>query len=110
MPADGGLPTLSAMPPAGELVGREPELAVLTGALDEASAGRGGVVLLAGEAGIGKTRLAEEALARVGVLVLRARTSPEGTPPFGPIASVLRAFLRVEPHGLASIGALEVER
>jgi hypothetical protein len=97
------------MPPTGELVGRERELAVLVGALDEASADRGGLVLLAGEAGIGKTRLAEEALSRAGVRVLRARTSPEGAPPFDPIASVLRAFLRLEPHGLAVIGVLEGE-
>jgi len=79
---------------------------VLVGALDETSAGRGGLVLLAGEAGIGKTRLAEEALSRAGVRVLRARTSPEGAPPFDPIASVLRAFLRLEPDGL---GGLEGE-
>ncbi|MDA1128584.1 MAG: AAA family ATPase [Chloroflexi bacterium] len=41
-------------------IGRQPELAVLTTALDEAMAGRGQMVMLAGEPGIGKTRLAEE--------------------------------------------------
>jgi DNA-binding CsgD family transcriptional regulator/tetratricopeptide (TPR) repeat protein len=40
-----------------ELLEREAELEVLTGALAEAAAGRGGVVVVAGEAGIGKSAL-----------------------------------------------------
>jgi class 3 adenylate cyclase/tetratricopeptide (TPR) repeat protein len=42
------------------LVGREAELEVLKDALREASAGKGGVVLVAGEPGLGKTRLVWE--------------------------------------------------
>ena len=42
------------------LVGRDGELARVTGLLDDALAGRGRLVLCTGEAGIGKTRLAEE--------------------------------------------------
>ena len=41
-------------------VGREAELSALRGALDAAVQGRGGVYLLRGEAGIGKTRTARE--------------------------------------------------
>ncbi|MCI0904140.1 MAG: AAA family ATPase, partial [Chloroflexi bacterium] len=41
-------------------IGRQQELAVLTAALDEALAGRGQLVMLAGEPGIGKTRTAQE--------------------------------------------------
>ena len=52
------------MPPAvgtDLFVGRRPEMAELTAALDGALEGRGGLVMLAGEPGIGKTRLTEGA-------------------------------------------------
>ncbi|TLZ49544.1 MAG: hypothetical protein E6K18_07920, partial [Methanobacteriota archaeon] len=42
------------------LVGRTAEVGKLRGALDSALAGQGRVVFVAGEAGIGKTRLLEE--------------------------------------------------
>jgi predicted ATPase len=45
-------------------VGRDAELAALTAALDAAIAGEPAVVLLSGEAGVGKTRLVEEAAER----------------------------------------------
>ena len=78
-------------------VGRDGVLATLRGALDGAIAGNGAVVLLCGDAGIGKTRTAEEiareAAAR-GVRVAAARC-PETTaaPAFWPWTQVLRALL-----------------
>jgi predicted ATPase len=42
------------------LVGRDNELATLRAAFDSAADGRPTIVLLLGEAGIGKTRLADE--------------------------------------------------
>lgn len=53
-------------PAAGRsrLVGRTGELALLDAALDGLQAGQTGVVLLSGEAGIGKSALAQELLAR----------------------------------------------
>jgi hypothetical protein len=61
---------LLAHPP---FVGRAAEMAKLTHHLQEARAGHGGLVLLAGEPGIGKTRLTEEfteSASELGALVL----------------------------------------
>ena len=59
-----------------ELAGRDRELAELAGAWAKAAAGEPGVVLIVGEAGIGKTRLAEALAAEAasaGAMVLPAR-------------------------------------
>ena len=42
-----------------ELIGRAAELSSLHAALDDARAGRGRVVLIEGDAGLGKTRLVD---------------------------------------------------
>ena len=65
-----------AISPAPPLVGRDRELATLRTHLDAALAGRGSLVLIGGEAGIGKTALAEALLAEAavqGALVLVGR-------------------------------------
>jgi DNA-binding SARP family transcriptional activator len=51
-------------PSRGSFVGRKAELAELLHGLEDALAGRGRLLLLAGEPGIGKTRLTEELAAR----------------------------------------------
>jgi predicted ATPase len=48
-----------------ELRGRESESAVLAALLDGARSGRSGVLVVHGEAGVGKTALLEEALESV---------------------------------------------
>jgi class 3 adenylate cyclase/tetratricopeptide (TPR) repeat protein len=78
--------------------GRTAELRRVTRRLDEACAGHGGVVLLAGEPGIGKTRTIEEVAetARAqGALVLWGRCyEGEAARPFGPFAEALGEYAR----------------
>ena len=49
--------------PAGALVGRDSEMALLTELVKEVSAGRGSSVLIEGEPGIGKSALVRAAVA-----------------------------------------------
>jgi class 3 adenylate cyclase len=77
------------------VVGREAELARLFTALTEAAAGRGGVVMVSGEAGIGKTRLLEELSERAehtGAFVVYGRCfESEWSPPYAAFADALAA-------------------
>ena len=50
--------------PQRPFVGREAEMSLLSAALEQACAGHGGVALLVGEPGIGKTCTAEELAAQ----------------------------------------------
>ena len=50
--------------PAGALVGRDKELALLTGLIREVGRGRGGSLLIEGEPGIGKSALVQAAVAQ----------------------------------------------
>src|SRR5581483_11790957 len=87
--------------PAGALIGRTRELGRLMAAVDEARAGRGSALLLCGEPGIGKTRLADEAAcyARAhGVAAVWGRAwEGGGAPPFWPWIQLAR--------GLRTVGA-----
>jgi DNA-binding CsgD family transcriptional regulator/tetratricopeptide (TPR) repeat protein len=100
------------------MVGRDRELSRVTGLLDDALDGRGRLVLCTGEAGIGKTRLAEElaaAAAARGVPVAWARAADRGSsPPYGlwrlvldeaGVASGSGADLWPAVFGAANLGA-----
>jgi DNA-binding CsgD family transcriptional regulator/tetratricopeptide (TPR) repeat protein len=75
------------------LVGRELERRTLVEAIDAVAAGRGGVALIQGEAGIGKTQLVDAVLERVGrqgLRVLRGTGNAlESEWPFGLISHAL---------------------
>jgi MoxR-like ATPase len=69
------------------LVGRKPEQERLADALQHAKLGTGSLVLLAGEAGVGKTSLTEALAASCDGVVLEGRASQSAPLPYGPIAA-----------------------
>lgn len=79
------------------MVGRDVELDRLLDRLTKAADGRGGVVLIAGEPGIGKTRLLAELSERThqnGVLVLSGHCyEGEWAPPYAPFGEALGAHV-----------------
>ena len=80
----------------GVFVGRESELERLRGAFDDAYAGRGSVVMLVGQPGIGKTRTTQElatyARMRGGVVLWGGAQESGGAPPYWPWVLVARAY------------------
>lgn len=86
-------------------VGRERELGELLAAFDDAQAGRGRLVLLVGEPGIGKTRLADEligeARARAARVIVGRCWEAGGAPAYWPWVQSLRAYIGgTEPEAL----------
>src|SRR5262249_46883584 len=93
-------------PQSSPFVGRERELAALRAQLAEACAGRGGLALIVGEAGIGKTALARAfaTAARVEGRTVLGGACLEGDwqPPYGPWVEALGA--RARAIGAAGLG------
>jgi len=75
-------------------VGRQAERAELVRLVDRAVAGRGALVLVGGEPGVGKSRLAEEVRVeaeRRGMRTRLGRCYEEGAPPYTPFVEMLEA-------------------
>lgn len=101
-----GGPYTAAMASRPALVGRRAERERLEGALGEARLGRGALLLVSGEAGVGKTRLADELAAAAGAPVLAGRAAHGGAEPYGPVVAALRSHLRGHPGALDGCGPL----
>ena len=96
------------MPVAGPLVGRDHEIELALSMWTQARAGRGGTVLVSGEAGIGKTRFCDE-LARIaradGATVIRGSAhQEESSAPFGVVFRVLEDILAERPELTGLLG------
>src|SRR5499427_4344156 len=83
------------------MVGRDAEVSQLGRVLAQAGEGAGSIVVISGEAGIGKTRLCAELSRRHrqrGGRVLLGRAAPqEASIPYAALADALRAARRAEP-------------
>src|SRR4051812_21363967 len=94
------------------LLGRSVHLATLNAVLAQAHAGQGRVVLLSGEAGIGKSRLAAEVKAQAlagGFDLLEGRCfESDRAIPYAPLRDLLRTFLATRSSALvaAALGPL----
>lgn len=93
---------------SSRLIGREREVAALRGALAEAAEGRPGLALVAGESGVGKSRLLSElaAVARdEGARVLSGECIELGDSelPYAPLIGALRPLVRAGDPVLAEL-------
>ncbi len=94
---------------ASTFVGRNRELELLSSRLESAIRGRGQIVGISGEAGIGKSRLIfefREGLAGIGVTYLEGHCHSHGTAvPYLPILDVIRAACGIEEGDAAAVMA-----
>jgi hypothetical protein len=91
------LPPVVERQAARPFVGREDSLAQLRGAWDSALQGRRRVVVIEGEAGAGKTRLAAQFAAEAhsrGAVIMWGRATAEAIVPYEALVEALRTVLR----------------
>ncbi len=91
---------------APDLVGREEEMRRVREALEAADRGSGGGLLVTGPAGVGRSRLVEEAAleARIGgAVVLGSRATAADAEPFATARSLARALLTAVPEAVTRV-------
>ena len=97
-PAAAVAPVLAERTP---YVGREEERAELRRLMEQAIAGRGGIVLIRGEPGVGKTRLAQEIVLEARARGMGDQTGRcyemEGAPPYIPFIEMMQNAMRADP-------------
>jgi DNA-binding SARP family transcriptional activator len=98
---DSSLASPSSAGAAGSFVGRAAEMSELTRSLADTRLGHGSLVVISGEPGIGKTRLAAEFSRRVaelgGHVVWGRCWEAGGAPAYWPWVQILRSLLRASP-------------
>jgi DNA-binding SARP family transcriptional activator len=116
-PPERDQPPVEPLAHGAPLIGRSAEVAQLRAALEKTWKGYGQIMVVLGEAGVGKTRLIEELVDEVGrrggrALVGRSYESTQILP-FGPWVHALRSariFREAEIVGLAPIWRAELAR
>ncbi|MCX8173417.1 MAG: tetratricopeptide repeat protein [Thermoplasmata archaeon] len=102
------------------MVDREKELGILKQVMKDAEEGRGNTVLISGDVGVGKTRLASEfaeMCQKEGFTVLSSICIGNNEPAYLPVLSALQTYAKkvrersemYVPLGLASFQSLEIE-
>ena len=101
-----GSSSVTGMLPVTALIGRERETAELESLIAAARDGHGAVVLVAGEAGFGKSRLVDEAAAASALTVLTGASRQGALSPYAAVVAALRTLLRADPGALRDLGPL----
>src|SRR5919109_1956500 len=101
-------PAMATRMTSTRFVGRSGELAELEAALRDAAERRPSLALIAGESGVGKSRLVQELIRRVGedgafVLSGDCVDLGEGELPYAPLVAALRPLLRDEHPALQAL-------
>ena len=91
--------------PTDDFVGRRTELALFERAIVDARGGLPSVVLVGGDAGIGKTTIVSEGATRADVALYLGRSTHIGgdTIPLAPLADLLRQVRRTRPDLLSDM-------